>query len=228
MKVGTSGLLTLAAAFLVALAWTPRASAAPLRLAAEPERIVVAEMTPGGRVAVVGVMRRISGVIPGFERWEGIVEDEDGDGRVEIALERAASPEWSQWIAIDLGSGEWATAGRSDAAEPSRPLGAGPELAAGTSVWPVAEGIVEVLVVRPGEGERAGAWAGEVWDGGSADGDGLADGRAGVAPSRLQPVGASGLAPERFAAGDVLIAITPRALRYGITRVVGGNEEVTR
>jgi hypothetical protein len=192
------------------------------------ESAVTITVPAGGRVALLGVMRRISGVIPGFERWEGIVEDEDGDGRVEIVLERAADPEWAQWIAIDLDSGEWATAGRSDLAEPSRPLGAGAELAPGTAVWPVPEGIVEVLVVRPGEGESAGAWAGEVWDGGSADGDGLADGSAGVSPARLQPVGASGPPPELYAPGDVLIAITPRALRYGITRVVEGNEEVTQ
>jgi hypothetical protein len=106
-------------------------------------------------------------------------------------------------------------------------VAAGEELAAGSSLWPVPEGIVEVLVVRPGEGAGAGAWSGEVWDGGAADGDGAADGVAGVAPGRLRPVGASGPAPETYAAGDVLIAITPRALRHGITRVVEGTEEVS-
>jgi hypothetical protein len=87
--------------------------------------------------------------------------------------------------------------------------------------------MVEVLVVRPGEAEGAGAWSGSVWDGGSSDGDGVADGVAGVAPGLLEPVGDSGPGPESYAAGDVLIAITPRALRYGITRV-GGGEEVSR
>lgn len=184
--------------------------------------------TPGGRVAVLGVMRTIHGTIPGFDRWEGIVEDADGDGRVEIELERESTPEWSQWFAVDLASGELAAAGRSELAEPSRPLAADSELAAGEAVWPVSEGIVEVLVVRPGEGERSGAWAGEVWDGGSADGDGLADGRAGVSPARLEPVGESGRPPERYEAGDVLIAVTPRALRWGIASVVEGAQEVSR
>jgi hypothetical protein len=218
-------MVTVATLALVALL-----AAAPL--AASPELTVTPEVVSivvpaGGRVAVVGVMQRVHGVVPGFERWEGIVEDDDGDGRVEIALERSANPEWSQWIAVDLDTGELATAGRSEAAEPARPVRAGEELAAGSSLWPVAEGLVEVLVVRPGEGEGAGAWSGEVWDGGSADGDGAADGVAGVAPGRLRPVGASGPAPETYQTGDVLIAITPRALRHGVTRVVEGTEEMS-
>lgn len=213
---------------LLSLAATASESWGAWSVQVDAAGVTIDGVPPGGRVALVGVMRRISGVTPGFERWEGIVEDEDGDGRVEIELEQAADPEWAQWIAVDLDSGEWAAAGRSDLAGPSRPLGAGPELAAGTAVWPVAEGIVEVLVVRPGAGESAGAWAGEVWDGGSADGDGLADGSAGVSPARLEPVGASGPPPETYEAGDVLIAITPRALRFGITTVVEGAREVTR
>lgn len=211
----------------LSLAATAESAGAAPSLQLEESAVSIA-VPAGGRVAVLGVMRRISGVIPGFERWEGIVEDEDGDGRVEIVLERLADPAWSQWVAVNLETGEWAIAGRSDAAEPSRPLGASPELATGESVWPVSEGIVEVLVVRPGEGESAGAWAGEVWDGGSTDGDGVADGSAGVAPGRLRPVAESGPAPESYEAGDLLIAITPRALRYGITRVVEDVEEVTK
>ena len=204
----------------------PSGSAEP-ELTVTPETVSIA-VPAGGRVAVVGVMRRVSGVIPGFERWEGIVEDDDGDGRVEIALERAANPEWSQWIVVDLSTGEWSTAGRSVAAEPARPVPVDVELPAGSSLWPVPEGIVEVLVVRPGEGEDAGAWGGGVWDGGSADGDGSADGSVGVAPGLLRPVGTSGPPPESYAAGDVLIAVTPRALRHGITRVVATVEEVSQ
>lgn len=209
---------------LLALAWSAPAWGSPPELTVVPEGVSIA-VPPGGRVAVVGVMQRVHGVIPGFERWEGILEDDDGDGRVEIVLEQAANPEWSQWIAVGLDTGELATAGRSEAAEPARPVATGEELAAGSALWPVPEGIVEVLVVRPGE--DAGAWSGEVWDGGAADGDGAADGVAGVAPGRLRPVGASGPAPETYQTGDVLIAITPRALRHGITRVVEGSEEVS-
>lgn len=228
MKLGASGLLTVAAAILVALGWSPPLSAAPLSLAAEPERIAVAEVTPGGRVAVTGLTRTISGTIPGFERRDLVLEDADGDGRVEITLERPSNPEWAQWIAVDLASGEWATAGRSEAAEPARPVAVGRELSAGSSLWPVPAGIVEVLVVRPGEGGSAGAWGGGAWDGGSTDGDGVADGSAGIAPARLRPVAGSGPAPESYEAGDVLIAITPRALRYGITRVVEEDREVAK
>jgi len=211
---------------LCAMAWSAPLSASP-ELTLSPESVSIT-VPAGSRVAVVGVMRRARGLVPGFERWEGIVVDEDGDGRVEIALERPANPEASQWFAVDLGSGEWSTAGRSAAGEGTeRLLAAGGEVSAGTAVWPVASGIVEVLVVRPGEGEAAGAWGGSVWDGGPADGDGLADGAAGVSPGLLRPVGESGAAPETFAAGDLLIAVTPGALRYGITRVVEEAEEVS-
>jgi len=215
-----------ALAALLALAWSAPASASPeLSVAAEGVSIAV---PAGGRVAVVGLMRRVNGVIPGFERWEGILEDDDGDGRVEVTLERPANPAFSVWVAVELGSGEWSAAGRLEGGEPVRPLPTGGEVSAGAALWPVPEGIVEVLVVRPGEGETAGAWGGGVWDGGSADGDGVADGSAGVTPGLLRPVGASGPAPEAFAAGDVLIALTPRALRYGITRVIEGAEEVSQ
>ena len=215
-----------ALAALLAVTWSAPVSAQP-ELTLAPETVSIA-VPAGGRVAVVGLMRQVHGVIAGFERWEGIVADDDGDGLVEIVLERAANPEWSQWIAVDLASGEWSTAGRSVAAEPARPVATAVEQAAGSPLWPVPEGIVEVLVVRPGEGEGAGAWGGGVWDGGSADGDGAADGSVGVAPGTLRPVGDSPPAPESYAAGDVLIALTPRALRYGITTVVEGVEEVSR
>jgi hypothetical protein len=216
---------TLAA--LCLMVWSAPVSASP-ELTVTPESVSII-VPAGSRVAVVGVMRRARGLIPGFERWEGIVEDEDADGRVEIALEQPANPEASRWIAVDLGTGEWSTAGRSAAGEGTeRLLAAGGEVSAGAAVWPVASGIVEVLVVRPGEGEAAGAWGGSVWDGGPADADGLADGAAGVSPGSLRAVGESGAAPETFAAGDLLIAVTPGALRYGITRVVEGAEEVSR
>jgi hypothetical protein len=218
----------LAALCAMSLSASASASASSPELSVAAESVSVSAVTPGGRVAVVGLMRQVYGVIPGFERWEGIVEDADGDGRVEIALERSADPEWAQWIAVDLRSGEWATAGRSEAAEPSRPLPTGEEVSAGSSLWRLPEGIVEVLVVRPGEGEAAGAWGGSVWDGGSSDADGVADGSAGVSLRSLSPVGASAPAPESYAAGDILIAVTPRALRTGITRVIEGDEEVSR
>lgn len=218
-----------ALAALCLLVGSAPVSASPeLRVA--PESVSIA-VPVGSRVAVLGLMRRARGLVPGFERWEGILVDEDGDGRVEIALERPANPDASRWIAVDLGTGEWSTAGRSEVGDPSGLLLAGEEVSAGATVWPVGSGIVEVLFVRPGEGgpgegEAAGAWGGSVWDGGPVDGDGLADGSAGVSPGLLRPVGASGAAPETFAVGDVLIAVTPGALRYGITTVVEGAEEV--
>jgi hypothetical protein len=217
-----------ALAALFAMAWSAPVSASP-ELTVVPESVSIA-VPAGSRVAVVGVMRRARGLVPGFERWEGILVDEDGDGRIEIALERPAHPAASRWIAVDLGTGEWAAAERPGAAgeRVEGQLPTGGEISAGATVWPVASGIVEVLVVRPGEGEAAGAWGGSVWDGGPADGDGLADGAAGVVPASLRPVGDSGAAPETFAAGDLLIAVTPGALRYGITRVVEGAEEVSR
>jgi len=215
-----------ALAALCALAWSAPVAASPELLVTQ--EAVTISVPAGGRVAVVGVMRRAHGLIPGFERWEGILVDDDGDGRVEITLERPTTPESGQWIAVDLGTGEWATAGRSGAGEGARLLPTGGEVSAGAAVWPVASGIVEVLVVRAGAGEAAGAWGGSVWDGGSADGDGLADGAAGVSPGLLRAVGESGAAPETFAAGDLLIAITPGALRYGIERVAEGAEEVSR
>jgi hypothetical protein len=215
-----------ALAALCAMVWWAPVSASP-ELTLAPESVSIA-VPAGSRVAVVGLMRRSHGKIPGFERWEGVLADDDGDGRVEVALERPANPETSVWIVVDLASGEWATAGRPEAGEPARLLATGEEVLSGSALWPVPVGIVEVLVVRPGEGEAAGAWGGSVWDGGPADGDGVADGSAGVAPGALRPVGASGPAPETFAAGDLLIAITPGALRYGITRVVEGAEEVSR
>lgn len=187
----------------------------------DPEFVWIEGLSPGGQVAVLGVARRVEGTIPGFERWDGVYEDEDRDGRVSVPFEQPVEPSLATWVAVDLATGEWGVRGPEPPDEETlvEESLAVTEVFAGTELWAVPVGTLEVLVVRPGTGAGAGAWGGVVWDGGMEDGDGLADGWVGVSWASLEAVGASGPSPGAFAAGDVLVAIDPGALLHAVTRV---------
>jgi hypothetical protein len=196
------------------------AAAAPPEVRFAVSEVSVTGATPGGRVVVWWLAQGVSG----YTRWQSrqgeVVVDADGDGAVTVAPPRGV-PEQSLWVVVDLASGEVALA--SPLAGPLREVEPPPGVAGGL----VGRGELEeerrrleVLVVRPGVDEEAGAWSGGLDDGGPGDGDGTRDGRARARLAGLVPVAADGAAaPSAFRAGDVVVAGSAEELVYWLRRV---------
>jgi hypothetical protein len=146
---------------------------------------------------------------------EGILRDDDGDGRVTITLPRALPPH-SVWVAVDLTNGTWVAG-----APPGRPDRhvAFPEAAAllGTGTAATIEDrreLVAFMVARPG----VGAWARTCGDGAEGDADHASDGRLRATVAELRPVGGSGAAPAALATGDVVVGMDLDTLEYWVGR----------
>jgi hypothetical protein len=180
--------------------------------------VTVEGLDPGAQVVLLGVIRRVIGTIPGFERWLGVLVDDDGDGTVRVEIENDIRPDRSAWVAVDTASGVWTMSelvapGFSPEKPPSETT-----LAAGATVWLLPMGKVEGVVVRP-SGSPSIYWGCSAWDGGPADGDGTADGAVGVAVSSLESPPGEGPVPVEFVAGDLLVAIEPKSLTLQVARV---------
>ena len=196
------------------------AAGAPLRLGIDPSGVTVSGVTAHGRAVVFGITREVDpDDVTTIRRHLDVLSDDDGDGVVTESL-GAAVPLRSMWVAVDLASGEL------DAAAPAgfrlRRVGfRGRGLdhrADGRDQVEEAQPYAEVLVVRPG----VGVWSLRLGDGGPGDADGRADGRIAAALDALQPLAGSPAPPSRFAPGDVVLLLDPRAMEMAIVQVPGG------
>lgn len=192
---------------LLLLATLPRVAAAEPVLAFEERAVVVSGLTPQGQVVWFSVAKQIEGGMAHFVRREEVLPDADGDGAVRFELDRTV-PLQSIWVAVDLATGAAAVGTpegytlRDASAPPGRGRGV-----AGRPDW-VEEGreILEMLVVRPGQG----AWGMTLGDGGANDEDGRGDGRSTAALARMRAVGTSTANPaplERFEPKDLVFAV---------------------
>lgn len=192
-------------------------SASDATITVDTNLVTVEGLDPGAQVVLLGVIRRVIGTIPGFERWLGMLVDDDGDGTVRVEIENDIRPDRSAWVAVDIASGVWTMSelvapGFSPEKPPSETT-----LAAGTTAWLLPMGKVEGVLVRP-SGSPAGYWGFSAWNGGPADAA-TADGSVGIAGSSLESPPGEGPVPVEFLAGDLLVAIEPESLAVQVARV---------
>lgn len=191
----------------ILLATLPRPATAEPVLAFEERAVVATGLTPKGEVVWFSVAKQIEGGMAHFVRRDDVLPDTDGDGTVRFELDRTV-PLQSIWVAVDLATGAAAVGTpegytlRDASAPPGRGRGA-----AGRPDW-VEEGreLLELLVVRPGQG----AWGMTLGDGGANDDDGRGDGRITAVLARLRAVGANPASPaplDRFQPKDLVFAV---------------------
>ena len=174
---------------------------------------MVSGARPGATVLVIGVTREPRGFhsLLRTHALPAVVADARGDAKIAYGAEIPAK---SLWIAVDGQTGLTAAGGPGDF--PVRQFEIAPGAVASERVV-LARTSLEMLVVRPG----SGAWALSAYEGGRGDGDGAVDGRLSVLVSDLAPA----IGKERLSGGlrpgDVVIALDPDQMEYGIVRVSG-------
>lgn len=218
MRAGSVGVIALA---LLLSADVPCSGQKGSGLTVTPsgDRVTVGGLEPGAGVALVGVIRKVFGTIPGHERWNGFATA-DGSGTATVILEEEVEANRSVWIAVrlDVSNTPWAM---SDGVIGGIPLAAPAEtqVPAGPHIWQIPKGKVEVMVARPGDFLAPSIWAVRVFDGGLEDYDPAA-GSVGVAASSLEEIAGPGLPFGDFSPLDLLVAIEPESLRVWVARVV--------
>lgn len=198
------------------------ASAAPeLAVSFEEAALTVSAATPGGDVVVFGLARVPRGVYSEVVRRSDVVlADALGEARYEMP-DGEEVPFKSVWAAVDLATGHYGVA--APGAFPLQELGfpgEGFEVGAPGLVDRLRQRFtwVDELVVRP----EVGAWRLHGADGAPEDEDGEANGSLVTGIERLEPLTPAGPGPPQgFAAGDVLVIVNPRDLRFYATRLLG-------
>jgi hypothetical protein len=195
----------------------PAWSAAPV-VTFEEQAVVASGVTPGGVVAVFGASRGFNGFAGYFLRHDRVLADDDGDGAVRLELELPLS-ERAVFAAVDLESGEVGL-GAPEGFELQ--AGALPAEAIGVDGGELTERRRRVwaLWVRPGAEASRGVWGANVGDGGATDGDGAEDGSVRALMSSFVATETDGpAAPERLAAGDVVVVVDPETLEVSTLRL---------
>ena len=209
---------------------------AAVKVAFDGSSVVATGLTPGGQAVVFSEALEVSDYVATYVRREQIVTA-DASGLATYDLGKAV-PEQSVWVVVDLASG--ASSGAAPAGFPlvlSGFHGQGVVRSAASAPDGLADTrpFLEVLVVRPGAaaagaaiaageaaGTATGAWGSTVGDGGLLDEDGQADGVLHVSLGKMRAVGGSGPPPDRFAAGDVVVAVEPSTMQLTLATLPGG------
>lgn len=203
-------------ASLLAIAAAAPLTAAPPALTFEPTAVVARGVAPGAEVVFHGVTRehqvyfwrlvQTREVVPADA--EGVARLELPDGVGSISL----------WTAVDSGTGEFAVASPEGFTPTELTFpGNGIDRAANGAFRVVRNRFerAEVLYVRPG----VGAWWLLGVDGGSSDEDGREDSALGLSLEQAQALWREEPAPEEFAAGDVVVAVSLDTLDFFAARL---------
>ncbi|MCP4661502.1 MAG: hypothetical protein GY856_39370 [bacterium] len=193
-------------------------SSLELFLDLESAAVVISSLEPGAEVVYFDLYRFSAGYVPRTEHRATIVDDDDGDGIVEVELARELPGKFLA-VAVELESGRFGvfrpegSPGR-EVAFPAHSLQEGPgdRLDRLESTGPY----LELLLVRPG----TGAWQLTTGDGTPTDESPSSDGVVLNALEMMRPVGDSPPPPEDFATGDVLVRVKPAPMEYYAVRLV--------
>jgi hypothetical protein len=172
-------------------------------------------------VATFAVVRDLTNYYLTFGRIDALLTDDDKDGVVEWKLGRPV-PAQSMWAAVDVETGEFAVATPGDyplrrIAVPANALGGSRREGVDALVaqW---RSLVEILLVRPGEG----AWV--LTAGADAEGDEDDDrdnGRLATPLEDLKPLGTSPPPPKKIAPKDVLVVMDPDTMELYAGQLAG-------
>lgn len=212
-----------AVAFLALMAIAlPAATQQRLSLTATHDQLTMTNVVKRGRVVVAGMTIQSENGMRRLRRFAEVLTDTDGDGQVEYAPEGKV-PQRSAWAAVDLTNGSVATVGGPGLTEYLSPLpetvfkkdvdGLVDAFATGTS-W------LDLVLVRPGDGEGAGAWRAHVYDGEAGDADAALDGKVKLFFESGTPLLVSfKTAPKHVKKDDVVVLIDLRHLRLAFTSI---------
>lgn len=178
---------------------------AETRITVGAGEVTATGVTPRGDVIFFGRSVTDIGGVPRLERHAFTGTDTDGDGVVTHVLEEM--PQFSVWVAVDAQSGSVATAKSSEF--PSKTIILSPqEWRENDDAVDLHRAYLDFLLVRPGKG----AWALNVWQGGSRDGDGRIDDNLRLRTADMQPLHGKESPPPRAAKKDILAIIDPFTL----------------
>lgn len=204
------------------LGFPASADALPTFDFSEPQVTIVHTVTPGGSVALYGLLHDSMGSSRRISEMADVLTDDDADGVVRYELGRDVPPV-SAWIAVDLTTGELAVSGSGSFAPRELTFPAG-VLRRGLdnrlNRLEMTGRMVHAFVARPAsDAAIQGAWLLRLGDGGDQDDDGVYDGKMGFLLAQMAPVGASPLPPEEIAVGDVIALIDPETLDFVVASV---------
>lgn len=179
----------------------------------EADAVTVERTTLSGSTVVFGVARRSLEFGERLETRFDLLEDIDKDGAVRYEVGEGV-PWKSVWTAVDLASGQF-----SLIVPEGFPLMEvefpGNGLGSALKTLETAGDFEQLLWVRPG----LGAWTLTVGDGGVNDGDREGNHRILADVSLFTAMGKSPAAPEKFAAGDVLVGVEAHTLNVFAARL---------
>lgn len=190
------------------------ASAAPT-LAFDTDTVTVDQITPGGVVAVFGVMRsRLRHPYPEVLRVIEELTDDDQDGVVSFDVEPHVAAA-SVWAAIDVKTGA-AVVGAPEGFEIREIDSLQRRVpAARVDQFEVDRRRLALLWHRPGEG----VWRLDLQDGATDDAEPGSDGKIRAEARAFRSVGRSAKPPPAaFRRGDALFAVDPRNLDFLLVR----------
>jgi len=184
------------------------------------QAVTASGMTPGGAVVWLGMARQVVEYEAAFVRRHGIVQA-DALGNAPLPVTEAL-PHQSIWLAIDLATGNYATASPAGFAPLALPLGPEALEVRGSGVADRLADVAdyaEVLLVRPGKG----AWGKAVARGGADDDEGNpGDAAFRLAFDKLEPVpGTAAPSPGKLGAKDLVFVLHPRAMAIGLVTFGG-------
>lgn len=189
------------------------ADSAGLTVRVADRELLVTGARPRASVVVIGVTREPRGFhsLVRTHALPPVVADSRGTAVIPFDAEIPAK---SLWVAADVQTG-MTGAGAPDG-YPVRQFEAAHVGVAAERVV-LRRTAIELLVIRPG----AGVWSSSINEGGRGDGDRTADGRISVLPAELPPVIGNGRMTDGFRPGDIVVALDPDQMEYGVIRVTG-------
>lgn len=202
-------------AFATYVAFAATALQAAPMIRFEARAIVVERLAHGATVTWFGIAHEPQAYHVRVREYAGTQEDSDRDGVVRIELPRDITPD-SAWVVVDNTAGQWSLAQPSSGiirVKPSLP----PVFRRTGNTAQIIKNdeYLKFWLVRPGRG----AWVHTTEDGGSGDGDGLADGKATANVTQFTPVAGSPGPPTDLQRGDIVIVVDPWQLRVSETSI---------
>ena len=173
-----------------------------------------AGITPGSDALWFGITIDTFAMTRRLTRHAAVVRDSDGDGMV--VYETSPVSRYALLFIADAATGEYAIF-RGEGVDAIELDLHGNQWRAGLEDFDLHADVLEILLVRPGEG----AWTASAMEGGAEDGDRKRDGRFRLKVKEIDPLAKGG--PKlhgNVRRGDLLVVIDARTLAYAIRPAV--------
>ncbi|HEV7238166.1 MAG TPA: hypothetical protein VGQ36_02920 [Thermoanaerobaculia bacterium] len=202
--------MRIAAAMIAALLFPASALAAAPAIEVVSKGLRATGITPGSDAVWFGMTIDTLAMTRALTRHAAVVRDTDGDGAVLYDMPRISR--FSLLFVVDATTGEYAVF-RAEGVDAIEHDLHGKRWRAGLEDFDLHADVLEVLVVRPGEG----AWTTSAMEGGANDGDGRRDGKFRLKVRDMDPIVATNNKPQsNVRRNDLLVMIDARTLAYAV------------